>query len=264
VARPTSKSDIYYIEVLGKGLDILDVFVRVQKPRLTLQEISTLSRLNKNTVFRVLYTLAEHGYVVKRQHDYELGTKVLDLSETKLRRRDLLGAAGPSLDALRRQFQETLNLGVLDGGQIRYVDVRESPYPFRLAERIGGSDYLHCTALGKCHLAFLPFEHVRQLMKEQGMPRQTARTIVTLTALKAELERVRQQGYALDPQESMDGAFCLGVPILDDKGSPIAAISISGPVTRFNPSVVPAASDAMLRAAQEIRAKLGYGRTARA
>jgi DNA-binding IclR family transcriptional regulator len=244
--------------VLGKALDILDVFASAQKPRLTLQEISTLARLNKNTVFRVLYTLAEHGYVVKRQHDYELGPKVLDLSEAKGRRRDLLEAAGPSLDALRKRFEETVNLGVLDGGQIRYVDVRESPHRFRLAERIGGSDYLHCTALGKCHLAFLPFEEARQLLKEQGMPRQTPHTIVAITALKAELDRVRQKGYALDAQESMEGAFCIGVPILDDAGAPIAAVSISGPVTRFNASTVPVASEAMLRAIAEIRTRLGF------
>ena len=156
-----------------------------------------------------------------------------------------------------------MNLGVLDGGQIRYVDVRESPHRFRLAERIGGSDYLHCTALGKCHLAFLPFEETRQLLKEQGMPRQTPHTIVAVTALKAELDRVRQKGFALDAQESMEGAFCIGVPILDPAGAPIAAISISGPVTRFNESVVPVASDAMLRAVAEIRARLGFSRTAR-
>jgi IclR family acetate operon transcriptional repressor len=61
----------------------------------------------------------------------------------------------------------------------------------------------------------------------------------------------------------MEGAFCLGVPILDDAGAPIAAISISGPATRFSESIVPVASEAMLRAAAEIRAKLGYARVAR-
>jgi IclR family acetate operon transcriptional repressor len=95
------------------------------------------------------------------------------------------------------------------------------------------------------------------------MPRQTPHTIVAITALKAELDRGRQKGYALDAQESMEGAFCIGVPILDDAGAPIAAVSISGPVTRFNESTVPVASDAMLRAVAEIRAKLGLSRTSR-
>lgn len=252
------RQDKYYIEVLGKALNILDVFAHVEKPRLALQEIARRSNLNKNTVFRVLHTLREHGYIVKRNTEYELGTKFLDLSNSKFRQRDLLAAAGPRMNRLREKFGETVNLGVLDGAGIRYVDVRESPARFRLAERIGGSDFLHCTALGKAHLAFLSFEEARELLKQSGMPRQTARTVTTLAAMKAELEEVRKSGYAVDREESMEGAFCVGVPILDNHGSPIAALSVSGPTSRFNEPAVPAASKALREAAAEIRANLGY------
>jgi DNA-binding IclR family transcriptional regulator len=257
VATPTKK-DIYYIEVLGKALDVLDVFTRMEKPALTLQELSRETGLNKNTVFRVLYTLAEHGYVVKRGHEYELGAKLAELGTSRLRRGDLLAVAGPQLDQLRTRFSETVNLGVLDGGSIRYVDVRESHHRFRLAERIGGSDFLHCTALGKATLAFLPFEEVRPLLKAQGMHRQTASTITNAVALKAELARVKEQGYAVDREESMEGAFCVAAPVLDSHGRPVAAISISGPTTRFGPSSEQAAADALRAAAAAVRAGLGY------
>jgi DNA-binding IclR family transcriptional regulator len=252
------KKDIYYIEVLGKALEVLDVFVRLGKPRLTLQEISKTAGISKNAIFRILFTLVDHGYIVKENAEYELGGKLLELSNTKLRRRDLLAVVGPFMDSLRDKFGETVNLGVLDGAQIRYVDVRESPARFRLAERIGGSDFLHCTALGKAHLAFLPFEQAAKLLKESGMPRLTARTIATVTAIKAELARVRENGYAVDPEESMEGAFCVGVPILDSAGAPIAALSVSGPTVRFNESTLPQASEALLKAAAEIRLKLGH------
>jgi DNA-binding IclR family transcriptional regulator len=254
------KTDIYYIEVLGKALNILDVFVQSQKPRLSLQELSKASGLNKNTVFRVLYTLTEHGYLVKRQHDYEIGAKLLALCNGNLRRRDLVAVCGPFLDALREQFGETINLGILEGGQIRYVDVRESPQRFRLAERIGGSDFLHCTALGKAWLAHLPFEMAKQLLKEQGMARQTDHTLVTISQMKAELERVRKCGYAVDAEESMPGAYCVGAPVLDVAGSPVAAISISGPTTRFDSGSLEEASSALIKAVTAIRAELGYAR----
>ena len=254
------KADIYYIEVLGKALHILDVFVATQKPCLTLQELSKATALNKNTVFRVLHTLTEHGYLVKRQHNYELGAKVLDLGHGNLRRRDLVAVCGPFLDALRNEFGETINLGVLEGGQIRYVDVRESPHRFRLAERIGGSDFLHCTALGKAWLAYLPFEQVRQLLKEQEMESQTERTIVTLTRMKIELARIRKQGYAVDAEESMPGAYCVGAPVLDVTESPVAAISISGPTVRFDSKSLPRASLALMKAVAAIRVQLGYAR----
>jgi IclR family transcriptional regulator, KDG regulon repressor len=252
----TRNSDIYYIEVLGKALDILDVFGQSEEQRLSLQEISVRTRLNKNTVFRILYTLGEHGYIHKENQTYQLGAKLFDLGNVKFRRRDLLAVAGPYLDDLRDQSGETVNLGVLDGGSIRYVDVRESPERFRLAERIGGSDFLHSTALGKAHLAYLPGEEVRRLMKEHGMPRQTERTITTINALKKELETVRTNGYALDREESMPGAFCVAAPILNSSETPVAAISISGPTIRFNEENLPEMKDALLKAVAEIQAKL--------
>ena len=254
------KTDIYYIEVLGKALHILDVFVEAQKPRLTLQELSNASQLNKNTVFRVLHTLTEHAYLVKRALHYELGPKLLDLSNGSMRRRDLVAVCGPFLDSLRGEFSETVNLGVLEGGQIRYVDVRESPHRFRLAERVGGSDFLHCTALGKAWLAYLPFEEARRLLNEQGLTRLTERTIVTISRMKTELAQIRKQGYAVDAEESMPGAYCVGAPVLDAGGAPVAAVSISGLTTRFNGGSLAQASAALLNAVAAIRAQLGYAR----
>jgi DNA-binding IclR family transcriptional regulator len=244
---------IYYIEVLGKALKVLDVFVHLDKPRLTLQEITEHSKLSKNTVFRILYTLTEHGYVVKHSTEYELAAN-------RLKRRDLRTLATPFMDALRDQFDETVNLGILDGSQIRYIEVRESRARFRLAERIGGTDFLHCTALGKSHLAFLPFKTAAALLKQSGMPRLTEHTITTAPKMKGELAAIHQQGYAVDNQESMLGAYCVGVPILDAAGAPAAALSVSGPTVRFNQTALPQVSRALLDAATQIGRLSGRNR----
>lgn len=251
------RSTTYYIEVLGKALDILDAFAQASEPQLTLQDISQRTKLNKNTVFRILYTLVEHGYVEKENQAYQIGPKLLDLGGAKLRHTDLVTTAEPYLDRLRDTFGETVNLGVMEGGSIRYVAVRESQERFRLAERVGGSDYLHCTALGKAHLAFLLFEEVRQLLRQFGMTRLTEKTITSITALQKDLEATRQRGYSIDDEESMLGAFCVGVPILNVGGRPVAAISISGPTVRFHDAHLAASSAALLAAAEEIRTKLG-------
>jgi len=252
------KRDIYYIEVLGKTLDILDVFGHSDRRRLSLREVSVVTKLSKNTVFRILYTLAEHGYIVKENHSYGLGPKFADLSDIRLQRRDLLSVASSYLDALLDQFGETVNLGVLDTASIRYVDVRESRARIRLAERVGGSDPLHSTALGKAHLAYLPPDEVRTLIKQAGMAKHTRQTLTTLSSLMADLETVRQLGYAVDREESMAGAFCVGVPVLNSQGLPVAAISISGPIIRFDESKLPSASQALLKSAKEIQKKLGH------
>lgn len=251
-----AKSEMYYIEVLGKSLATLEVFVTAGRPSLSLHEISALTGLNKNTVFRILHTLAEHGYVVKRNRTYELGPRLHDLSHAKLRRRALLAVAGPVMEALQERFRETVSLGVLDGGQVRYVDVRESPEPFRLAERVGGAADAHCTALGKCHLAWMGFEEVKALLRERGLPRRTPATITAFADLKRELERTRRRGYAVDREESTAGAICVAAPVLDARGVPCAALSISGPATRITEAVAEEAGDALVRAAAEVRSRM--------
>ncbi len=90
------------------------------------------------------------------------------------------------------------------------------------------------------------------------MHRQTPHTITNSAALKAELLQVRERGYAVDREESMEGAFCVAAPILDSHGRPVASVSISGPTTRFGPSSEQAAADALRAAAAAIRAGLGY------
>jgi DNA-binding IclR family transcriptional regulator len=252
------KGDIYYIEVLGKTMDILDAFVQADKPFLSLQQLSVATGLNKNTVFRVLYTLAERGYVTKENHLYRLGQKTADLGNARLYGQDLVTVAGPCLTALRDEFGETVNLGVLSGGNVCYVDVRESNKRFRLAERVGGTDPLHSTALGKAQLAFLPQDEVRNLMKAWGMKKYTAHTLTSLSALQADLKRIRSVGYALDDQESMLGAFCVAAPILNAAKHPAAAISIAGPNVRFNETHLAKVSVALLKAAAEIQQKLGW------
>jgi DNA-binding IclR family transcriptional regulator len=166
--------------------------------------------------------------------------------------------ASPYLTALRDKFGETVNLGMLNGASVIYVDVRECNKSFRLAERIGGTDPLHSTALGKAQLAFLPLDEVRGLMKQWGMKKYTPHTITSINALQTELKRIRSSGYAVDNQESMLGAFCVAVPILDLTQAPVGAISIAGPILRFNHSLLSRVSSALRKAAVEIQRQLGY------
>src|ERR1700704_2406317 len=167
----TSGKDVYYIEVVGRALDLLEVFVHEQKPQLSLKEIADRLDQRMNSVFRLLYTLSKHGYIIKKDKQYELGSKLLDLTSAKMRHTDLVSLARPYMDALLERFRETVNLGIMMDGKVRYVEVRESPERFRLVEHVGGTDPLHCTALGKAHLAYLPYTEVREILKIYGMPR---------------------------------------------------------------------------------------------
>lgn len=255
---PKPKEDVYYIELIGKTLAVLEAFVHSPQRQLSLGEISQQLRMNKNAVFRILYSLAEHGYVLKDNRKYELGPKLVELSNARMRNTDLLSVAGPILQALRDEFGETVNLGELDGGEIRYIGVWESHDRLRLAERVGAADMLHSSALGKAYLAYLPADEVRGLLGTKRLPAPTENTITSVVALKAELAKVRKQGYAVDAEESTIGACCVACAILDASGTrPVASVSISGPVVRMGESRIAEVSEALKKAVSEIQMRLG-------
>jgi len=252
------KEDVYYIELIGKTLDVLEAFAQSPQRQLSLRDISEQLRLNKNAVFRILYSLAEHGYVVKDNRKYELGPKLVELSNARMRHNDVLTIAGPLLHALRDQFGETVNLGVLDKDQIRYIGVWESRDRLRLAEKVGAVDMLHSSAQGKAYLAYLPPVEVRTLLGTKRLPAPTKNTITSLVALKAELETIRKQEYAMDAEEGMLGACCVGCAILNpERTYPIATFSVSGPTVRMSHDRMVEIGKVLKATALEIQKKLG-------
>jgi Bacterial transcriptional regulator len=151
-------------------------------------------------------------------------------------------------------------LAVFDQGTVLYVDVIESPHEFRLSSRIGTRRSLHVTALGKALAAFLPAESLENVLSSITFQPATPRTIMNLLQFRQELEKIRRQGFAVDDEEAVQGARCVSGPILNSDGEPIAAVSVSGPVTRVSPSQVPALAGAVTSAARAISAAMGFSR----
>lgn len=252
------KKDVYYIEVVGKTLGVLEAFVKSPSRQRTLTELSRQLEMNKNAVFRILHSLAAHGYVLKDGNHYELGPKLVELSNARLRKTDLVGAAGPVLQNLRDDFGETVNLGNLDGDIIRYLGVWESHDRLRLAERVGASDMLHSSALGKAYLAHLADEEVRALVGTRKLQAFTKNTITSLADLKADLETVRERGFAIDREEGVLGAVCVACAIVDRaQNRPLAVVSVSGPSVRMTRERIEQLGKAVVLAAAAIEQNLG-------
>ncbi len=222
-----------YIAVLEKAARVLTC-LEEHGPGVTLQEAARHSGLVKSSAFRLLFTLEKLGFVQRQEPGgvYRLGPRLLRLAATALQSRDLNRTALPFMETLLSRFQETVNLGVLDHGQVLYIQVLESPHTFRLAARAGLRSSLHSTAMGKSLLAYLPEYELNRLL-EQGLTPLTSRTITNQQALRRELARVRKRGYAVDNQEDSDGARCVGAPVFDASKRVVAAMSISGPATRM-------------------------------
>lgn len=254
-----SKPD-YRIAAVDKTLDIIESLAEQEK-EMALPELSRVLSMPKATLFRYLITLESRGYVRKTLADdrYALGFKVLELGSQVLGNLTLHEVALPYMKALQAQFQETVNLGVLDECEIVYIEILESPRTFKMAARVGGHEMAHATALGKAILAFLPKEEIERIAKTTNLPRCTANTLDSLSQLEPELEMIRERGYAQDREENEEGARCVGVPIFDHRGGVIAALSISGPAFRLSAARIEKMGAALAAAGQQISQEMGCG-----
>jgi IclR family acetate operon transcriptional repressor len=202
---------------------------------LTAVHLSRTLKITRPTIYRILKTLAQHGFVTREDNGpfYRLSFKLLDLGHRVLEQTDLIEATRPILRKLGAECRETVHLAVPQEGRMVYLDKLEGSGPFCTNSRIGRAVPMHCTALGKAVLAFLPPQKAQAALIRRGMPRYTPRTIVGMSAMARELARIQSQGYAIDDVEFEEGVRCTGAPIFDHRGIPIAAISVSAPVSRM-------------------------------
>ena len=248
IARTTSGK--YVVDAVWKALDILDVFQ--DSEGLTLSALSRQVGLNKSRTFRLLRTLAERGYV-ERSADgscYRLGSKIMERA-TRVRR-DIRDVARPFMLSLRDRFNEMVNLSVLDGEQVLYLQILESTRPFRMSATVGCRMTSHKTSMGKAMLAFHHADDSRSpyFFHLAKLPRSSRQV------LNKELERIRQIGYAIDDEGNEPGVACIGAPILDET-HPIGAMSVSGPVHRILQNKTKIA-EALMSACNEISRNLGH------
>jgi IclR family transcriptional regulator, acetate operon repressor len=166
--------------------------------------------------------------------------------------------APPHLRALADQTRETVNLAVVDGDAVVYIHKEEGTLAVTMSAQLGSRRPLHCTALGKAYLAALPPGELAARLASLELDRHTAATITDPAALGAELDRVRERGYAVDAEEVEEGVYCLGAAVCDHRRRPVAAISVAGPAYRLRPEtdrtgrLVAATSTAISR-------RLGHG-----
>jgi DNA-binding IclR family transcriptional regulator len=222
------------ILVLHKTLDILET-IRDSRSGLALSDLARALGLPKPTAYRIIATLEGRGYVTRTHNGhYQVARKLFDLQQDESEEQTLLHAAQPAMARLVDSCRETVNLGILDGGEVVVISTVESPQSIRMSSKVGNRRYLHTTALGKVLLSGLPEKEVQRLIRIQGLPRLTPRSIVTRQALKLELDLVRKQGFAMDNEENELDGRCLAAPIVGVGGRIVAALSISAPVFRMD------------------------------
>lgn len=252
VKQPTS------VGVISKVLLILEA-LQNSSVGLTLKSICDVTKINKSTAHRFVRHLEREGYLLRSDVGvYLIGPRLAQMSACASRSATLQAAARPILLDLWRSTQETVNLGIMDHGTVLYVDVMESTHEFRLVSRIGTRRSLHVTALGKVLTVFLPAIEYERTLSGIVFQRSTPKTISNMIQLRAELDKVRRQGYAVDNEEALLGCRCISAPILNNEKIAIGALSVSGPVTRVSPSRVSVLAREVKAAAQAVSVGMGF------
>lgn len=244
------------VGVLTKTFRILDI-LQDSPSAIPLKEIAQQTAINKSTALRFLTHLETERFVARDARGrYTLGEKLRRGARPTLDI-NLREAAQAPLRELWRITQETVNLGVLDGVEVVYLDCLESPQSFRLVANAGGTRALaYRTALGKAMIAHFSAERRKALIESFVFQPFTPKTIVSAERFQSELETVRKLGYSIDDEESVLGVRCLGAPIFNAKKEPIAGLSISGPTARVTDATLPEFAAAIRAAAEQISSRL--------
>ena len=197
---------------------------------LSLHELTQRTELPKSTVHRLVEQLVRMGWLERGVEGYRIGMRLFEIGGLATRARRLVESAAPHLNALAASTGLAVQLGILDGTDVVYLE-RIATADFALPTREGGRQPAYCTALGKAMLAFDPVATAEVLA--QDLPQRTRRTLVSAEALRADLERTKVQGVAYDHQESYDGLACVAAPVRG-AGRAVAAVSVTGPVARID------------------------------
>lgn len=245
-------------KTLIKGVELLECLLRAGAP-CGVTALARQAGLNPSNVHRTLQTWSHLGFVAQDPDTgayhctlrlFEWGCRVADGF-------DVRRVAREHLARIARATQETIHLSVLDGAEIVYLEKIDSPQPVRAYSEIGGRAPAHCVATGKALLAYATPSALAAL--PSPLPRSTPKTVTGLAALRAQLQAVRDIGYAVNLEEWRIGVSGLGAPVFDQHGNAIAAVGLSAPSARMDAARIEELGTTLAATAKAITQALGGG-----
>ncbi|MCD2204911.1 IclR family transcriptional regulator [Halobacterium sp. KA-6] len=218
------------VQAVETAFDILDE-IR-SRDNVTLSELADELSLAKSTVHRHLRTLNDRHCITHEDGEFELSFELLALGEAARRKRETYALAEEKVTELAAETGERAQFVVEEDGVGFCVFRATGEHAVETEPQVGSRMPLHATASGKSILAFLPDHRIQDLLAE-SLPEETTNTITDREPLLEELDTVREQGYAVNRGEHIEGLTALGAPVRRSDGGVVGAISISGPERRF-------------------------------
>lgn len=230
------KDDRDFVTALARGLAVIQAFTN-QGRQLTISQIGYRTGITRAAVRRYLHTLTELGYVVCQDGTrFSLGPKVVSLGNAYLSGSPLGGYAQPVLDELSEAVGEACSIAVLDGNEIVYLARATSSRIMSPSLNVGSRLPAYATSIGQVLLAHLPEPELEAYLARVRFLPFTENTIVTAAGLKAVLERIREDGYAIANQQMEVGLSSIAVPVCDQSGTVVSGINVLANSLRTSPA----------------------------
>jgi DNA-binding IclR family transcriptional regulator len=222
------------IPPLLRAVSLLERIASADRP-LTLAEATEESGLPKPTVYRMVAMMEDAGLLIRDSEGRRIapGPRLARLALCALLNASARAPRHAILTSLAHSVGETVNLTMLDGSEVVYLDRVETAWPLRMTLQPGSRVPLHCTASGKLLLALQPTARRRRLIAGLKLERHTERTLTTARELEAELARIRELGYATDNEEYLAGLVCVAVPVAAVARPAAACVAVHAPVARM-------------------------------
>lgn len=254
----STKRKTYSVPAVERVFDMLELLVSNGAPR-NITEISRQLNIPKSSVFGILHTLRERGYIEKHEDErYSLTLKLFGMGASLVASLDIRQQVAPVLRSLAAETNITAHLAVLATDEAVYIDKAEAPGAIRLTTYVGCRAPLHSTGMGKALLAWLPENEIDRIISTRGLTAFTPRTISSPAALKADLAQVRACGYGVVIEENEPGVCGIGAPIFNHDGHVAAAVNLGGTVLQIKKKDVAFLGECVVRAAAEMSRRLGY------
>jgi DNA-binding IclR family transcriptional regulator len=252
-------NDSKQVKSILKVAAIIDLLTGSEEP-LSLGTIAKELGIAKSTLHGLISTLVDVGYVAQDGETgrYLLGFRLFEIGSSVSRKWNERKIAYPYMQLLAEQTGETVHLAALDDGEVLYINKQESSNSIRIVTDTGVKLPAYCTGVGKVLLAGLNPVAFKKYAKGRDFVQYTANTITELDVLKAELNNIRSQGYAIDEQEYLEGLRCIAAPIFNHKGEVTSALSVAGPLLRMKGETFEEKKRHILDAARNVSKQMGY------
>lgn len=227
---------------------------------MTNSDINRRLKIPKSSASYILRVLENRGYLIREKESgkYRLGLKLMSLTRDMLTHIDVRDVARPVMESFVKKVKLSMHLAVLDNGRAVYIEKVEAESFVKMDIWVGHRLPIHTTAIGKVLVSQFPENEITAILDVRGMERKTPKSITNQKKYLAELNKVREYGFAVDNEENAVGVRCVAAPVFDANGKIIAALGTSSTIMQIDEVQLPKVLEIVKSSALKISEQLGY------